>query len=492
MHVLRRRPSLGQAALACVVLAGLAAWWWPPSLLALPVAALLTGRLSADPRPAAAVYCVGIAAWALRFGIAGEPVGMWVTGSGLAVFTVLLPWLVGLYLRSTAALEQAGWERARRLEHEARLVAERARMRERSRIAQDLHDAVGHELSLLALRAGGLEMASDLSDARRAQASELREAAGRAADRLVEAVGVLRTDTAPEAPALHPTGDGETALAVLVERARESGMDVALEDGGGVRDVPVLVERAVHRVVQEGLTNAAKHAPGANVRVAVQRRADEVTVQVIDSGAEEQVSAAAVPGGGTGLVGLKERMRSVGGVLAAGPWAEGAEGTEGPGWSVTARIPLRTAGGLAGPGSLGDEPPEEKVGGTGSADAQLQRSRRRAGWAIAAAVGLPIGMVVAAYTVSLAYTAFQAATATLDTSAFERLEPGQERAELDGLLPARDLYEGPLASGERPEGPDGLECLYYRSDGGGIGGSGNPYRLCFDGDVLVSAETAGR
>ncbi|WP_017622440.1 sensor histidine kinase [Nocardiopsis chromatogenes] len=485
MHLSRLRVPPGHAALACAALAGLAAWWWPPSLLALPVAALLTGRLSPDPRPAAALYCVGTAAWALRFVLAGEPVGMWVVGGGLVLLTLLLPWLVGLYLRSAAALERAGWERARRLEREARLVAERARMRERSRIAQDLHDAVGHELSLLALRAGGLEMASDLSEERRGQAAELREAAGRAADRLVEAVGVLRDDAAPEAPPLGPLGDGEAALDDLAERARASGMDVALTDGGALRDVPVLVERAAHRVVQEALTNAAKHAPGAAVRVSVESAPGAVTVRVHDSGPAADAPAAEAPSGGTGLVSLRERVRLVGGVLDAGPDAAGG------GWTVTARLPLQAPEALAVPGAW--EGRSERSGGGGdAADTHLRRARRRAGWAVAAAVGLPLAMIAAGYAASIAFTVYQAKTATLEPSVFAALEPGQARAEVEDSLPERDLYDGPLGSGGRPADPDGLECVYYRSDDEVFGGGGERYRLCFDDEELVSAETVGR
>ncbi|WP_017609535.1 histidine kinase [Nocardiopsis xinjiangensis] len=86
--------------------------------------------------------------------VSGQPIGLWVTGGFRALIAVPLPWRVGLHLRNAAALEQAGWEKARILGKESRLVAERARTRERSRIAGDLHDAVGHELSLPTLRAG--------------------------------------------------------------------------------------------------------------------------------------------------------------------------------------------------------------------------------------------------------------------------------------------------------------------------------------------------
>ncbi|MFC7744984.1 sensor histidine kinase [Nocardiopsis composta] len=236
---------------------------------------LLTGRLSESPRAAATVYAVGVGAGVVWLSASGQPLGVWVTGGALVLFAVPLPWLVGLYLRSAAALEEAGWERARSLESEARLVAERARMRERSRIAGDLHDAVGHELSLLSLRAGAMEMASDLSRERRSEAAELREAAGRAADRLAEALRVLRADE--EAAPLRPSDDSLTAL---VERSRSSGMDVTLIQREGTRNLPVMVDRAVYRVVQEALTNAARHAPGSAMEVAVETTADEVSVQV--------------------------------------------------------------------------------------------------------------------------------------------------------------------------------------------------------------------
>lgn len=483
MRLSRLRVTPGHAALACAALAGLAAWWWPPSLFALPVAALLTGRLSPDPRPAAVLFGVGTAAWALRFALTGEPLGMWVVGGGLVLLTLLLPWLVGLYLRSAAALERAGWERARRLEREARLVAERARMRERSRIAQDLHDAVGHELSLLALRAGGLEMASDLSEERRGQAAELREAAGRAADRLVEAVGVLRDDAAPEAPPLGPFGDGDAALDDLTRRARASGMDVVLTDDGALRDVPVLVERAAYRLVQEALTNAAKHAPGAAVRVLVEGAPGAVSVRVCDSGPEAHPADPA--GGGTGLVSLRERVRLVGGTLDAGPDPDGR------GWTVAARLPLQAPDALP-VAEAQKRRPEGSGSDVDTADTHLRRARRRAGWAVAVAVGLPVAMLAAGYVASIAFTVYQAKTATLDPSVFATLEPGRARAEVEESLPQRDLYEGPLGSGGRPEDPDGLECRYYRSDGEVFGGGGERYRLCFDGGELVSAETVGR
>src|SRR5690606_17194207 len=299
MRLLPARLRPGHTALACAALVALLALQWPALFLLLPVPVLLTGRLSESPRAAATVYAVGVGAGVVWLSASGQPLGVWVTGGALVLFAVPLPWLVGLYLRSAAALEEAGWERARSLESEARLVAERARMRERSRIAGDLHDAVGHELSLLSLRAGAMEMASDLSRERRSEAAELREAAGRAADRLAEALRVLRADE--EAAPLRPSDDSLTAL---VERSRSSGMDVTLIQREGTRNLPVMVDRAVYRVVQEALTNAARHAPGSAMEVAVETTADEVSVQVTGGAPRPGAPRAQGAGSGTGLVSL--------------------------------------------------------------------------------------------------------------------------------------------------------------------------------------------
>ncbi|MEE2038998.1 histidine kinase [Nocardiopsis sp. CT-R113] len=499
MRVLTARLlTRGHLALTCAAAVALLAPRWPLLLLVLPAPALLTGRLAEDPRPAAAVCAAGAVAGAGWLALGERPLGLWVTGAVLVLFTVLLPWLVGLYLRSTAALEAAGWERARTLEREALLVAERARMRERSRIAQDLHDAVGHELSLLSLHAGALEMAAE-PGGRREEISRLRETAGRAAERLTEAVGVLRSDAGP-AP-LAPHGDG---VAALVERARASGMDVTLEREDGRPALPVMVDRAVHRVVQESLTNAARHAPGSAVRVVVGGSADEATVLVADTappgqpgrGAAPRASraddalrpegAAAVraPGGGTGLVGLRERVRLVGGVFEAGP--------DGNGWAVSARIPARGPGAELG----GDRPrhggaPTDSRSGVPGSPESHRRARRRARRAIGCAVGLPVALVLAGYGLTVALTAHQAATATLEPSVFERLRPGQDRAEVEALLPEGDLYEGPFWEYGRPAAPEGLECADYRSSADVFGGGYDRYRLCFDAGVLVSAEVAG-
>jgi len=457
----------GPAALACSVLVALSALVWPLLFLLLPFPALLTGRLSSDPRPAVAVYATGVVGGAGWLLLSGQPLGLWITGGVLVLFAVPLPWLVGLYLRNAAALEEAGWDRARILESEARLVAERVRMRERSRIAGDLHDAVGHELSLLSLRAGALEMAGDLSEQRRSEAAELREAAARAADRLAEALGVLRVDgeTAPLGPA-------DDSLTALVERSRSSGMEVALSQEDDTRGLPVLVDRAVYRVVQESLTNAARHAPGAVVRVTVQAEAGEVLVRVVGSAPGKGFPRAHGGSGGTGLASLRERVRLVGGTFDAGP--------EGQGWAVSARVPLR---GRPHPGSAAtrDEHAEPSALGT------HRLARRRTAWAIGLIVGVPLAAALLGYGLALALTAHQAATATLEPEVFEQLRPGQDRAEVEAVLPENRL-DAASTGGEENGTRPGLECGLYRSSPQIFDGDYDRYRLCFDSGTLVSAE----
>ncbi|MFB9660506.1 sensor histidine kinase [Glycomyces mayteni] len=251
-------------------------------------------------------------------------------GEGVTMFMVLgvfvmLPWFGGRYRRQQVALLQAEQERIARLEREQDLVAERARARERARIAADLHDSVGHDLALIALRAGALELSPDLPERGREAAAALRASAVEATDRLRQSLGMLREEAAPVAPADEPVRE-------LVARAAAAGLDVRLDElppGGGEVFGP-LVDRAVYRVVQEALTNAAKHAPGAAVAVLVELEDGAVLVRVSDTGG---AAAPRLEPGGSGLAALAERVRLLGGSFSAGQ--------RGGGFAVEARMPLQ-------------------------------------------------------------------------------------------------------------------------------------------------------
>src|SRR5690606_24467858 len=157
--------------------------------------------------------------------------------------------------RQQAELVLAGQREVEQLKREREHLSERARARERARIATDVHDSLGHELALIALRAGALELSAELSPANRDAAARLRASAVAATDRLRETIGMRREDGVPVEPA-------DEGVTVLVERAVAAGMDVSFA-AADAADLPPLVDRAVYRVVQESLTNAARHAPAA-------------------------------------------------------------------------------------------------------------------------------------------------------------------------------------------------------------------------------------
>ncbi|NUR49753.1 MAG: two-component sensor histidine kinase, partial [Hamadaea sp.] len=264
---------------------------WPVVLSVL--AALVAGRRMSRTVPAAAVFgLVALAGLGLAAGL-GDLWAWFDVLVPLMVFAVL-PWWAGQYARQRAALVEAGWQRAEHLERERRLVAEEARLRERARIARDMHDSLGHDLSLIAMRAGALELDPRLSEDHRTAAAEVRIAAADATDRLREIIGVLGGGTAGPEPA--PTEPHVPDLADLVRRTRESGMAVSLS-GTAVDDLPAMGRLSAYRIVQEALTNAAKHAPGAAVTVDVRRDDDLVTVTVRNGPG----GPAAVEPGGRGL-----------------------------------------------------------------------------------------------------------------------------------------------------------------------------------------------
>ncbi|KZF06135.1 hypothetical protein A2J03_25195 [Rhodococcus sp. EPR-157] len=225
-----------------------------------------------------------------------------VTGSSWSVTLLVVglscgaPWLGGRYLHQQDALADE--------------AAQRARVEERSRIAQDMHDSLGHELNLLSLRAGAIEMDTTLTTTHHAAASELRVGASAAITQLAAVIGMLRGDG--------PVDWGPTRpdIAELVRRAADAGMDVTLVRNGP-EDAALPAARCIHRVIQEGITNAARHAPGSAVTVTIDSSAQETKVTVTNT--PPNTSLRRTPGSRTGFVALQERLQACGGTLSAGP-----------------------------------------------------------------------------------------------------------------------------------------------------------------------------
>jgi len=278
-------------------------------------------------RPALAVALAGTAGHAIQalWRPVGLPLGWWLV-CDVAVHAALLGW--GAYGQERAVVLATLRERARRAEAEQEQRVAEARVAERTRIAREMHDTLAHRLSLLAATAGALEYRPD------APPEQLAEAAGRvragvsgALDDLRTVVGLLRA-TAPDDLGPLPTLDD---VPRLVAEAAGAGADVGYERRGDAAPPPA-VAVAAYRAVQEGLTNARRHAPGAAVRVVVDVRPGEVRVVVTDDGGRSGGDPA-LAGTGTGLIGLRERVSLLGGSLDAGP--------RHPGYALDVRIPWR-------------------------------------------------------------------------------------------------------------------------------------------------------
>ncbi|MFF9136049.1 histidine kinase [Streptomyces albogriseolus] len=236
----------------------------------------------------------------------------------------------GMFVRSKRQLMLSLRDRARRAETEARLRAEQAQRLAREAIAREMHDVLAHRLTLLSVHAGALEFRPDAPRDEIARAAGvIRESAHEALQDLREIIGVLRAGDSEDAGRPQPT---LAALDALVAESLQAGMKVTLEqrvtDAGSV---PASVGRTAYRIVQEGLTNARKHAPGTEVTVSVAGGpGEDLTVRVHNPPPEGDVPP--VPGAGQGLIGLTERATLAGGSLEHGRTPEG-------GFEVRARLP---------------------------------------------------------------------------------------------------------------------------------------------------------
>lgn len=230
------------------------------------------------------------------------------------LFPWVIAWLLGALVRTTRLVTEQ-----RRLTREQR--ASRAVAEERNRIARELHDVIGHSVSVMTVQASAVRRRLSADQAVERQALETVEAVGREAlTEMRRMVGVLRQagDGADREP---PPGLAQ--LDPLVEKFRLAGLPVRLQQGGLERPLAAGLDLTAYRLVQEGLTNTRKHAPGARVDVRISgapgRGLEVSVVNPLPVG----VAPAEIPGAGAGLTGLSERVALDGGTLRHGP--EGGE-----------------------------------------------------------------------------------------------------------------------------------------------------------------------
>lgn len=290
--------------------------WFPDSAFA--ILALLT--------LVTALGWSGRAAWAAAGALAAYLVLLWVilddnTEVPLVMFSVP-SFLAGTVLRLHRESAEALARRGRELEEEHELFAELAVRHERARIASELHDIVGHAISVMVIQAaagqrlvgrdpvGTSQVFAGLAESARQGHEDLR--------RLVELLGGTEIG-----------GPDLSLIEEIVTRAARSGLDVSCRFEGSRDGVSAPVAHAAFRVVQESLTNALRYAPGAAVRVVVRGSGRELSVRVENGAAVSERPR--LSGSGYGLAGLRDRVQDLGGQLVAGPAADG--------WCVEATLP---------------------------------------------------------------------------------------------------------------------------------------------------------
>ncbi|MCX4483627.1 histidine kinase [Streptomyces anulatus] len=524
----RRRPGAAVALVNGLCVMGLADASTPGNAHVLSLAALcclLGARVAEARRPLlvlAGCAAVDLATCAV---LRAQPV-WWFYALTVLPAALLLPWLAGRHWRGRRQLVREGWRLARGLEERQHLVAERARLTERAEIAADMHDSLGHALSLVALRAGALELSPDLTDRDRADLADLRGTIADAVEQVRETVAVLRDPPGRDTGAGLPVND---TVEELLSRAVASGVPVRWERRGASLPLSCPVERGMYRVVQEALTNATKHAPDCSISVRITHEPDRTRVSVVNAvpsaGGPAHTGAGPASGVGRGLIGLQERVTVLGGSLRTGSGSGGFHvtavlphrattaartGTPAPG-PVTA--PGRAAGipgpasptgtarrpdpGMAADSGMAPDPigamdpdtaPGEVLPGSAERLASVRSdARRRSALAFVAPVVAAVFLVPSAV-----YLAWQLTTSVLPPSRYDELTPGRPRTELAPLLPAR-AYPYPSGHARSAPRPPGARCEFYRS-GRDLLEEVDLYRLCWSGDTLLTKDTvpAGR
>ncbi|MFJ9826864.1 histidine kinase [Streptomyces sp. NPDC101160] len=457
--------------------------------------------------------------------------------------TTLAPGLAHRYWTQRRTLLHALQERNVQLLRERAMLVGQARMRERQRIAQDMHDSLGHQLALISVHTGALEVDPDLTDRQRQAVAVLRNASVDAMHELREVVGILRDgveapDDGQGGPVL-PPGDetgkaarGTAGIEGLVTAARNAGTTIGLTRHGEARTLAPAVDHAAYRIVQEGLTNAYKYAPGAAIAVEVRYEPDAFIVEVFNEDpAEEPVG---VVSGGQGLTGLHERARLVGGMIHAGP-------ADGGGFRVAGVLPYGAveAAPYMDPFAVPDDynpyaapsdnpyaapsvapfvdaaddfrqqrkgPPRGHRGPVAVGPSDWTVSERELAMAMkagrgrstGAGIAIGCGIAVAAVVLLIVAAGFglffgvknAMSDGMIDQGQYDAVTIGQSEKDVRDSLPSGDTIATTGLHGKGPKEPEGSKCLVLMSAEIGDDPEGEPvFRFCFKDGKLIEKKS---
>jgi signal transduction histidine kinase len=258
----------------------------------------------------------GLAVFALT--VLGAAVSLATGGTRIADALPTIVWWLGAVglgraLHEREALVELLGDRAARLERDRERDMAQAALEERNRIARELHDVIAHSVSLMVVQAGAERRLLGADESRSAEVFETIEHAGREAlGELRRLLGVLRAR--PERNRLMPQ-PGLSAFPDLVDESRRAGQEIDVQESGAPVPLPTGLDLAAYRIVQEALTNARKHAPGAATALNLSWAPDQLEIEVVNTPAAVDGNGI---GTGHGLIGMRERAALYGGRIDAG------------------------------------------------------------------------------------------------------------------------------------------------------------------------------